>query len=272
MSDCRPLDTLMFANALMSLLSHTTPLTNQERDFMRNKDYQHLLGCLNWLALGTQPDLVYLLAHLGQAQSNLHPEHWHVLLHILRYLSKTVDMGLVYSKHAKDVGPHIYTDSLFADCPNTHKPHSGFVVRLGGAAVAWSSHKQAIVTTSSTEAEYVAIGHATKEVIWIGQLMRDLGVDLGGPMCIYADNQSSILLSSLERLSSCMKHLDVQYYFVHEHIRLGDCRFIWVPTKLNTADVLTKLLGPVLFNSMPPLIGMPWLCHDYMETPVASEP
>lgn len=88
--------------------------------------------------------------------------------------------------------------------------------------------------------------------------MRDLGVNVGGLMRIYADNQSSILLSSSEKLSSRTKHLDVQYHFVREHIRLGNCRFIWVPTKLNAADVLTKSLGPVLFESMPPLIGMPW--------------
>lgn len=162
MSDCRPLDTPMSANAITSLLSHTTPLTDSERDYMRDKDYWHLLGCLNWLGLGTRPDLAYSLAQLGQAQSNPHPEHWRALIHVLRYLSKTVDMGLVYSRHTKAGYPHLYTDSSYADCSDTRKSHSGFLVLLGGAAVSWSSQKQAIITTSSTEAEYVAMGHGLR--------------------------------------------------------------------------------------------------------------
>jgi hypothetical protein len=268
MVDCRPLDTPMFANATTSLPSHTMPLTGEERDFMRDKDYRHLLGCLNWLVLGTRPDLAYSLARLGQAQSNPHPEHWYALTHVLRYLSKTVDMGLVYSAHASDLAPHMYTDSAFADCPDTRKSHSGFVVLLGGAAVSWSSRKQPIVTTSSTEAEYIAMGHAAKEAIWIGRVMCDLGVQFDGPLRIYADNQSSLLLASSEKLSSRTKHLDVQYHFVRQQIRDGLCKFVWVPTKLNTADVLTKPLGPTLFASMPPMLGMPWVCRNYLERPL----
>lgn len=102
--------------------------------------------------------------------------------------------------------------------------------------------------------------------------MRDLGVDSGGPMRIYADNQSSILLANSEKLSSRTKHLDIQYHFVCEHVRLGNCWFIWVPTKLNAADVLTKPLGPALFGSMPPLLGMPWVCRDYLDGSGVGEP
>jgi hypothetical protein len=192
MLDCRPLDTPMFANATTSLPSHTVPLTAEEKEFMRDKDFRHLLGCLNWLVLGTRQDLAYSLVQLGLAQSNPHPEHWYALTHVLRYLSKTIDMGLVYSAHVADPAPRMYTDSVFADCPDTRKSHSGFMVLLGGAAVSWSSRKQPIVTTSSTEAEYITMGPATKEAMWIGPVMRNFGVDLAGPLRIYADNQSSL--------------------------------------------------------------------------------
>jgi hypothetical protein len=268
MTDCWPLDTPMFANATTSLPSHTIPLTEEEKEFMQDKDYRHLLGCLNWLVLGTRPDLAYSLARLGQAQSNPHPKHWYALTHVLCYLSKTVDMGLVYSAHSTDPNPHMYTDSAFAVCPDTQKSHSGFMVLLGGAAVSWSSRKQPIVTMSSTEAEHIAMGHAAKEAIWISRVMCDFGVDLGRPLRIYADNQSSMLLASSEKLSSRMKHLDVHYHFVRQQIKEGLCRFVWVPTKLNLADVLTKPLGPSLFATMPPMLGLPWLCCDYLERPL----
>jgi hypothetical protein len=167
-------------------------------------------------------------------------------------------MGLVYSAHASDTSPHIYTDSVYTDCLDTRKSHSGFVAIIGGGAVSWSSRKQAVVTTLSTEAEYIAMGLAAKEAIWMRRLVQDLGFEMTGPMRIYADNQSSMLLATSEKLSAHTKHLDVQYHFIRELIRKGICQFLWVHTKSNVADVLTKPLGPTLFESMPPRLGMPW--------------
>jgi hypothetical protein len=264
MLDCRPMDTPMLSNALKALPRHEDPLDDKGVEYMRDKDYRRLLGCLNWLAQGTRPDISFAVARLGQAQSNPHPAHWQSLTHVLRYLSKTLDMGLVYSASAEDPQPHIYTDSSFADCPDTRKSHSGYVTLVAGAAVSWSSRKQAIVTTSSTEAEYLAMGHATKEAVWITRLLVDLGTALSMSMRIFADNQSSLLLADSEKLSSRTKHLDVQYHYVREQIKLGKCRFFWIPTKLNTADVLTKPLGPTAFLNMPSRLGLPWIPRVYV--------
>ncbi|KAH7336015.1 hypothetical protein B0J17DRAFT_575726, partial [Rhizoctonia solani] len=56
-----------------------------------------------WLALGTHPDLAYMLTRLGQAQSNPHPKHWMTLVHILQYLSINMNMGLLYFLHTNNV-------------------------------------------------------------------------------------------------------------------------------------------------------------------------
>ncbi|EUC59597.1 Gag-Pol polyprotein/retrotransposon, putative [Rhizoctonia solani AG-3 Rhs1AP] len=259
MLDCHPLPTPMFANANASLPSHTVSLTDDEKFYMKDKDFRHLSGCLNWLSLGTRPDIAFALARLGQAQSNPHPKHWQALTHVLRYLSGTLDMGLVYSAKADRPEPHMHTDSAFADCVDTRRSHSGFVVLVGGAAVAWSSRKQAIVTTSSTEAEYIAMGVAAKEAAWMKRLLLDLEFPNNGPLRIYADNQSSLILATSEKLSTRTKHLDVQYHFVRQLAKMGICVFKWVSTKLNVADVLTKPLGSNLFLDMPPRLGLPWI-------------
>jgi hypothetical protein len=129
-----------------------------------------------------QPDLAYTLACLGQAQANPHLEHWCTLTYVLCYLSGTIDMGLVDSAHASDISPHIYTDSAYANCPDTQKSHSRFIAIVRGGAVSWSSHKQAVVTTSSMEVEYIAMGLAAKEAVWMQHLVWDLGFEMAGPM------------------------------------------------------------------------------------------
>jgi ATP-binding cassette subfamily B (MDR/TAP) protein 1 len=42
-----------------------------------------------------------------------------------------------------------------------------YVFTLGSTAISWVSHLQKIVTISTTEAEYVAMTKASKELLWI---------------------------------------------------------------------------------------------------------
>ena len=52
------------------------------------------------------------------------------------------------------------------------KSTSGFIFKLGDAVISYASRKQANVTLSSTEAEFVALADASQELLWIIQLMR----------------------------------------------------------------------------------------------------
>ena len=51
---------------------------------------------------------------------------------------------------------------------------SGHVYLVGGGTVIWYSKHQSTVATSTAEAEYIALYHATREAIWLRQLMADI--------------------------------------------------------------------------------------------------
>jgi hypothetical protein len=135
-------------------------------------------------------------------------------------------------------------DSAYAGYLFTRKSHSGYIVMAAGAAIDWCSWKQSLLTTTLTEAEYVAMTHLTKEAMWISWLLSDLGMKSSPPMRIYADNQSSIILAESERLSNHTKHLDPQYHFSRQEIKHGTVEFHWIPSLKNAADCRTKPLGP----------------------------
>ena len=52
---------------------------------------------------------------------------------------------------------------------------SGYIYTIGGTAVSWMSRLQKCVSLSSTEAEYVAIAEAGKEMIWLVDYLEELG-------------------------------------------------------------------------------------------------
>lgn len=54
------------------------------------------------------------------------------------------------------------TDASFADDIETRKSSQGFIFKLFGGPVLWKSSRQATVTTSTTEAELLALNNATR--------------------------------------------------------------------------------------------------------------
>ena len=53
------------------------------------------------------------------------------------------------------------------------KSTSVFIYTIGGTAVSWMSRLQKCVSLSFTEAEYVAIAEAGKEMIWLADILRN---------------------------------------------------------------------------------------------------
>lgn len=127
---------------------------------------------------------------------------------------------------------------------------SGLVIMINGAPVAWKSAKQSLVTKSSTEAELVALSDGSTDIIWLRELLRDQGYDIG-PVTIFEDNQSVIAM--LERKKHGMartRHINVRYFFIIDRIVSGDLCVKYLPTDEMVADYFTK---PLMGSAFPKL-------------------
>lgn len=67
---------------------------------------------------------------------------------------------------------------LALPCPEDPQ---GFCILLGNSPISWKSKKQSVVARSSAEAEYRAMALTTCEVLWLLQLLKDIGVPHHGP-------------------------------------------------------------------------------------------
>ena len=90
--------------------------------------------------------------------------------------------------------------------------------------------KQVCVSLSSTEAEFRALKAMTQELIWIKELLAELGIEHKEPMLICCDNKSALHIIANPVLHERTKHMGIICQFVRDEITKGVIRTTHVST------------------------------------------
>jgi hypothetical protein len=93
------------------------------------------------------------------------------------------------------------------------------------------------------EAKYKGVAIVTCEVVWLQQLLSNLGQLMDVLLVIYYDNISSVLLVNNLVYHARTKHIEVHYHFIKEKVLAKEIDLIHVNTKDQVVDVFTKALG-----------------------------
>ncbi|GJX41813.1 retrovirus-related pol polyprotein from transposon TNT 1-94 [Tanacetum coccineum] len=110
--------------------------------------YRGMIGSLMYL-IASRPDLNYVVCLCARYQAKPTKKHLQAVKRIFRYLNKTINMGLWYSK-GTDMSLIAYADADHAGCQDTRRNTLGSARFLGDKFVSWSSKKQKSTAISST--------------------------------------------------------------------------------------------------------------------------
>ncbi len=176
----------------------------------------------------------------------------------LRYLSGTRHLKLAFgakpSAHQIDFGYrlHGFSDADYAGDCTDRKSVSGCIHLLNRWPVSWSSTKQRCVSTSTTEAEYIALSDASKQGQWLRTLLKELQkfdfLEENQAVPMHSDNQACIALSQDPIGHKRTKHIDVRYHYIRELITYKKATVEYLKTADMIADILTKPLPIVSFT------------------------
>jgi hypothetical protein len=222
--------------------------------------YMEITGTLMYAAISTRPDIAHAVHYLASNMQSPTQRHMHAAERVLRYLAGTKDVGLVFgSRNGDVVGDSrgrkaqvqvdvcAFADADWANDKGDRRSISGWVAKLNGDPVSWSSKKQRVVALSTCEAELYAESAAIQEVLWLRGLMEELGLHTQTGSTVYGDNQSAIAVSQNGVKGERTKHVDVKYHFVTETVERGAVKLRWVPTTQQQADIFTKALAAPVF-------------------------
>ena len=92
-----------------------------------------------------------------------------------------------------------------------------------GGPIAWKSSKQDTITTSSTEAELLALTAVAKEAMAMLRLFAGMRFKLDDKLNIWCDNRQTIRLvnSELPRLRTALRHVDIHSNWARQEVQNG---------------------------------------------------
>jgi hypothetical protein len=115
----------------------------------------------------------------------------------------------------------MFFDLYFAGCLDTDRFTSGYVFKLVGGAISWSSSKQTVMTSSMMYAEFVACYEAVGQPMWLKKFVSDLRVvdNIERPLKLYCDNEPAVLYAHNNKKTKAVKHINIRFYVVKEKIQ-----------------------------------------------------
>ena len=211
----------------------------------RSNSFAKLLGCLQFIANSTGPDISYAVNRLAAYTANPGLQHHGAIKRILRYLAGTKTLGITYRKSQDgtelDNLFHGYADAAYANTDDL-KSTTGYVFLAAGGAITWKSKKQSVIALSSTEAEYVALSEAGREATWLRNLYGELGFPQQSATVIKGDNDGSVVLTYNPQFHQRSKHIAIRHHWVRNLVADKVLSIANCHDPEQTADVLTKAL------------------------------
>jgi len=222
--------------------------------------YQQLVGSINFAAVTTRPDIAFSASKLAEFLRNPSSYHTEQAYRVLRYLHHTKNYAIVFNGQA-DKPEHVFLDSSdasFADDVDTRQSSNGYCFKLFNGLIDWKASKQKTVTTSSTEAELLAMSITANTKMWWDRFFQELQLNVGGITYIECDNRQTIRAFSKPgaQLTTKLRHVDIHRHWLRQEVQKGTIHIEWTATTKILADGLTKMLPPQRHQEFIKLIGL----------------
>ena len=218
---------------------------------IQTSEFRHIVGVLAYFANCTRPDISHAVSGAQRVQSKPTHSQFKQLLRIVGYLKRNPDMPLRYDgrNYKSTFNFTTFSDSDWGGQPmsqdakddNSRKSTLGYCIYNNGGLISWKSKLMKSVVLSATEAEYVAMTEAMKELCFFVYFVEQLGYKIRLTP-LFCDNTSANLQVMSNTSMKGTRHTEIFYSWIKEQYKKGIVRPFQIDTSNNVADIFTKSL------------------------------
>jgi hypothetical protein len=188
----------------------------------------------------------YSVSQISKFMHAPRSSHLEAIHRILRYLKGALGKGILMKNNSSNEICS-YSDANWAGSYD-RKSTTGFCTFIGENLVTWKNKKQNVVARSSVEMEYRVMTSTASELIWIKQLLRDMGLKVDKPIQIFYDNQVAQHIALNPIFHERTKHIEIDCHFIREKLQAKEIETPFVRSEDQLTDIFMKGLEPRPFN------------------------
>jgi hypothetical protein len=239
---------------------------SKEKQQQLTADFQHIVGCFQWLTVSTRPDIATVTNILSKYLSNPSQGHLDHCKHVLRYLKGTKDLRISFTTAsnsrlsafihspveenlvaladanwgAQDQSTKRLEKEILLPLVKT-RSLSGHLVWWNGP-VHWMSKRQTITARSTAEAEIYATDECTKNILHLRHLLEDMDLlKTFAPAATTLHNDSAACVQwSRNMTTKGLRHVQIRENAVRESVISEDVIIKHIAGEINLADLFTK--------------------------------
>jgi transposase InsO family protein len=220
-----------------------------EPDEKMKNSYLQIIGSIIYGYTHCRLDLAFPVNMLTRIMHSPAEKHYDLLRKLLHYINGTKNWTLNYYKDATvfygmDFVFYCNVDAAHADDDETHRSTGGwfFWLRKGQGAVAAKSGQTKDIPLSSTESETIWGSNAAMQGAFLKQFLDETRLFKSATFEIHEDSQPMINAQKRNVSQSRFKHMRTKHHYIRKLIFDGWCKLIKIQSKMNTADMATKIL------------------------------
>jgi hypothetical protein len=220
-----------------------------EPDEKLKHSYLQIIGSIIYGYTHCRLDLAFPVNMLTRVMHSPAEQHYGLLKKLLHYINGTKNWTLNFYRdltvfYGMDFVFFCNVDAAHADDDETHRSTGGwfFFLRKGQGAVAAKSGQTKDVPLSSTESETIWGSNAAMQGAFLKQFLDETRLFKLTSFELHEDSQPMINAQKRNVSQSRFKHMRTKHHYIRKLIFDGWCKLIKVPTKMNTADMATKIL------------------------------
>ena len=219
------------------------------------RSFQRLVSWLLFFQICSCPDISFAVLHLSQHCSSPKPRHFAAAKRVLRYLKGTRSYRLHYGGEGRHLPLSGLSDADWAGDKKDRASVSGFA------------------NVVSRRRSHQLVGEETKLFLFVdhrnrvrcphmnysrGTLASPIScpVQIDCPLPLVIDNNGAKSLSVNDSNHGKVKHIDIRYHFICSHIEANSFIVTHTPGVENTADLFTKPLSRITFQSHVARLGL----------------
>ena len=249
-----PVDSQETLNALRLAADDT------EKEQMKTRPYLAALAALLFYVLAIRPDCTVVVVLLCQFMQSPSPQCWDVLVKLIAYCHGTRTASIMYRRKPEKI-PKEFDGSaaewkLFRDnflffnyCDGAWKITSvaGYLTSICDGPLVWSTKLVKVICHSSAEAEICAGSLLSKDNMYLRQLLGAMGINILGAVPTFIDSTAAMDITGRLGVSKRTAHFLRWQHYMRWCVSHNFIRLIFVSTKRQLADALTKMVDKTLF-------------------------